>query len=121
MTGVSPCPHPSDLPYNETETGTLDEGQKLVAEFTPEGATTQARLPIVAMSKYPGATYEVQIDDDTVYGPAAVPPTDVDDTDVTFLPAYAWNEKVRCVVRNVSGGDQQDTTIQIIGWEEVSD
>jgi hypothetical protein len=98
----------------------LDEGEKLVATFTPEGATTDARLPIVAMSKFPGATYEVQIDGDTHYGPAAIPPTDVDDTDVTFLPAFQWSESIRGIVRNVSGGDQREATVQVIGWEEVT-
>lgn len=120
MTGVAPCPDPADLPYNESETGVLDQGQKLVAEFTPEGATTEARLPIVAMSKFPGGTYEIKIDGDTHYGPAQIPPTDIDDVDVTFLPAFQWNEKVTCIVRNVKGGDQRLVSAQIIGWEEVS-
>lgn len=118
MTGVAPCPDPDDLPYNETETAVLDEGQKLVAEFEPEGATTDARLPIVAMSKYPGATYEVRIDNETYYGPSSIPPTDVDDTDVTFLPAFQWNKQVKCIVRNVAGGNARETSVQIIGWEE---
>lgn len=119
MTAVVPCPNPSDRPYNVTETKVLDQGERMTATFTPEGATTDARMPIVAMSKYPGATYEVQIDDETRYGPASVPPTDIDDMTVTFIPAYRWNKKVKCIIRNVSGGNGRETTAQILGWEEV--
>lgn len=119
MTAVVPCPEPVDRPYNVTETRTLDQGEKLTATFTPEGATTDARLPIVAMSKYPGATYEIKIDEETWYGPASVPPTDIDDSTVTFIPAYQWNKEVECIVRNVSAGNGRETTVQIIGWEEI--
>lgn len=121
MTAVVPCPDAADRPYNVTETALLDQGQKLTASFTPEGATTRARLPIVAMSKYPGATYEVKIDGETRYGPSQVPPTDIDDSTVTFIPAYRWNEAVEAIVRNVSGGDSRETTVQIIGWEEIGE
>lgn len=119
MTAVVPCPDPADRPYNVTETETLDQGQRLTATFEPSGATTRARLPIVAMSKYPGATYTIRIDGETRYGPAQVPPTDIDDSTVTFLPAFRWNDSVEAIVRNVSGGNGRETTVQIIGWEEI--
>lgn len=120
MTAVVPCPDPADRPYNVTETQTLDEGEKMTATFEPEGATTDARLPIIAMTQFAGATYEVKIDDETRFGPASVPPTDPNDVAVTFIPAFRWNEKVEAIVRNVSGGNGRQTTVQAIGWEEVA-
>ncbi|WP_136688320.1 hypothetical protein [Halorhabdus amylolytica] len=120
MVGLAPCPGSSDAPYNETETAVLDEGEKMTAVFEPEGASTTAMLPIVAASKYAGATYEILLDGETRYGPASVPPTDIDNLEVTFIPSYQWNERIEVIVRNVSAGDARMTTVQVIGWEEVT-
>ena len=120
MVGLAPCPDSSDLPYNNAETATIDEGQKLVARFVPEGATTDARLPIAAARYHPGCTYEIRIDGETRYGPATIPPTDIDDLDVTFIPAYQWGDSVEIIIRNVSGGSQLAVAAQIVGWEEVT-
>lgn len=117
MTTIIPCPNEDDLPFNEVVEGSLDTGQKLTATFQPEQNSTTMVLPIVAISKFPGFEYTVSVDDEVVYGPTTIPPTDVDDLQVTFIPAHQFHQEVKVVAKNVASSNGRDVAIQVMGWE----
>jgi len=116
MTGVVPQPADGDLPFNEPVTVTLGPAEVAQLEFTPKQNSTTFVLPIVAVSKHPGTEYRVKADGDVVYGPASVPPTDIDDLQVTFLPARKFETKLLVEIANV-GATERRYTAQPVGWE----
>jgi len=114
---VVPEPQPGDIPYNDPISRELDGGQKLVVTFNPTQRVTDFVLPILAMSKHPESSYEVWIDGEQVYGPAPIPPTDIDDLVTTFLPAKRFKSSMRVICRNLSSNTPRSYSIQPIGWE----
>lgn len=117
---VVPEPAPDDIPYNDPISRQLDGGQKLVVEFDPTQRVTEFVLPVLAMSKHPKSSYEVWLDDEQVYGPAPIPPTDIDDLTVTFLPAKRFQNSMRVIVRNLSTNTPRSYSVQPVGWEVSS-
>lgn len=116
---VVPEPAPEDIPFNEAITREVAPGEKLIAQFEPEQRTTTFRLACLGISKHPGTTYEVRIDGNSAYGPAPIPPTDVDDLVVTWCPALSFQSELQVIVRNV-GEQTRFYTIQPVGYEEVN-
>ena len=114
---VVPEPAKDDIPFNDPISRQLQGGQKLVVEFNPTQRVTEFVLPVLAMSKHPESSYEVWLDGQQVYGPAPIPPTDIDDLTVTFLPAKRFAEKMRVIVRNLSDSTLRSYSVQPIGWE----
>ena len=113
-----PDPAPDDIPFNRPVSKRLDPGEQLQADYTPQTSPAEFYLPIVAASKEPEMAYEVRLDDRTVYGPAPVPPTDVDDMAPTFIPALKCDTKLSVVVTNLStSGTTRTITVQPVGWE----
>lgn len=106
-----------DIPFNSPVTEQVDPGKALTATYRPEQRTGTFRLPILAASKAPESTYTVWLDDEQVYGPAAVPPTDVDDLQPTFFPPYRFENKLQMEIANVSSSTTRTYTIQPVGWE----
>ncbi|MFC7140022.1 hypothetical protein ACFQMA_09270 [Halosimplex aquaticum] len=115
---VVPEPDEGDIPINEALTRMVTGGSKLIATFKPEQQTTTFRLPSLGISKHPSTTYEVRADGNNVYGPAPIPPTDVDDLVTTWCPALTFQRKLQVIVRNVGDQDRY-YTIQPVGYEEV--
>ncbi|MFC7069486.1 hypothetical protein [Halobaculum lipolyticum] len=113
-----PAPAPDDVPFNEPYTADLDDGEKVTVTFTPEQSGSVFYLPVLAISKVRGTIYEVRDDGSTQYGPAAIPPTDIDDTTVTFAPAKQFRDSLEVIIRNNSGAPQT-YHIQPIGFERV--
>lgn len=114
-----PCPDPDDAPFNETVSAELAPGQKLTAKFTPEQSETRMYLPILAVSKYPNMSYEASADGEPIYGPSRVPPTDVDDLSVTFVPAKSFTRSLTVEVTNLDGSVTRTVVVQPVGWEVV--
>jgi hypothetical protein len=114
-----PCPDPDDAPFNETVSATLAPGQKLTAEFTPEQSETRMYLPILAVSKYKNMSYEAKADGEQIYGPSRIPPTDVDDLSVTFVPAKSFRSSLTVEVSNLDSTADRFVVVQPLGWEVV--
>ncbi|MFC6796173.1 hypothetical protein ACFQFH_19915 [Halobaculum halobium] len=112
-----PEPDPDDVPFNEPYTAELDDGEKVTVTFTPEQSGSVFYLPILAISKVRGTIYEIRDDGSTQYGPAAIPPTDIDDMTVTFAPAKRFRDS-QVIIRNTSGAPQT-YHIQPVGFEQI--
>jgi hypothetical protein len=112
-----PCPDADDAPFNETVAATLSPGQKLTAEFTPEQSETRMYLPILAISKYSNMSYRASADGEPIYGPSKIPPTDVDDLSVTFVPAKSFTRSLTVEVSNLDPNADRFVVIQPVGWE----
>ncbi|MFB6087855.1 MAG: hypothetical protein ABEJ85_04980 [Haloarculaceae archaeon] len=99
----------------------LDSQEEARLTFHPVRSPAEFLLGTVAISKRPESEYEVRMDDETVYGPAPIPPTDIDDLAVTWSPAREFNQSLEVIVRNLD-----DTTgsrrysLQPIGYEVMS-
>jgi hypothetical protein len=114
---IVPCPDPGDAPFNETISATLSPGQKLTAEFQPEQSETRMFLPILAASKYKEMSYKVSADGEPIYGPSRVPPTDIDDLQVTFIPAKSFTQSLTVEVSHLGSTADRFVVVQPVGWE----
>ncbi|WP_225334914.1 hypothetical protein [Halomicrobium urmianum] len=117
MTLVTPEPPDGAAPYNDPISRRLDPGEKLTVTFSPKQRVTEFTLPILAISKYRNSSYEVWMDEEPVYGPAPIPPTDVDDMTPTFIPARTFQSRMKIIVRNLDDSTTRRYSIQPIGWE----
>lgn len=117
MTAIIPEPSADDVGYNDPITRRLDPGQQLTVTFQPTQRVTDFVLPFLAMSKLPESSYEVWLDGGREYGPAPIPPTDIDDMTPTFIPAKRFNRSMKVIVRNLSETTARTYSIQPIGWE----
>lgn len=117
-----PEPMPGDRPLNHPETVQLDPGEKATVTYTAKKRTDGGFvLPILAMSKHPDSVYKAMTDSDNViYPEASVPPTDVDDKAVTFVPAYEFEQELVVQMTNLSDSTREYTS-QPIGFEKVGE
>lgn len=114
-----PQPSENAIPVNEPETVRLEPGQRATFTFTPSQRKTPGFvLPTLLGSKHPETVYKVWLDGSLKFGPAAVPPADVDRGGVTFAPAYEFSEELRVQVTNTSEASTRNVTVQPIGWEK---
>lgn len=111
-----PTPTADATPFNEPATVRLEGGEKATAEFSTVQAVTELQVPVVAVSKHPQSVYVVSADGRNRYGPADIPPTDIDDLQVCFLPALTFGNTLTVEVTNLSAS-ARDYHIQPIGWE----
>lgn len=109
-------PSKNDVPFNEPQTVTLGANQQATVSFTPQQRNTTFVLPQVAISKAPTTTYTVRVDQQTVFGPAAIPPTDIDNSTQTFFPPRRFSNKLEILVVNV-GSSTRTYHVQPVGWE----
>ncbi|GGM26826.1 hypothetical protein [Haloarcula argentinensis] len=114
---IVPEPTANDVPYNDPITRLLDAGEQMAVTFSPTKQVTQFILPILAISKHPESSYEAWMDGERVYGPAPVPPTDIDDLAATFIPARRFSSSLTIYVRNLSETTTRRYTVQPLGWE----
>lgn len=114
---IVPEPAADAVPYNDPITRLLDPGEQMKVSFTPTQQVTEFILPILAMSKHPASSYEAWMDGQRVYGPAPVPPTDIDDLVPTFIPARRFSSSLTIFVRNLSETTTRRYTVQPLGWE----
>ncbi|GAA0648773.1 hypothetical protein [Salarchaeum japonicum] len=115
---VVPEPGANDAPVHETETVTLEPGQKATITMSPSTSGNLHYLPVVAISKHSLATYKIEVDGTLRFGEAGVPPTDPDDLDTTFLPALQLQRTLKMTVKDVrADGAPRRFIVQVIGWE----
>lgn len=115
-----PEPTPDATPINKPATVTLQPDERGTITFSPKKRVSELVLPIIAMSKHPSCIYEVRTDGDAVYGPASIPPTDIDDLQVCFLPALRFSETLTIEVSNVGSATRQ-INVQPVGWEPAGE
>jgi hypothetical protein len=113
---VVPEPTAEDTPVNEPATVRLQGGEKATVEFETVQSTSDLVLPIVAISKHPESVYTVESDGTRRYGPADIPPTDIDDLQVCFVPALRFESTLTVEISNL-GSTARDYNIQPIGYE----
>ena len=120
MTDVVPAPDANDIPVNEPVSVDIGSGEQATVTFTARQRTNEGFvLPIVAVSKRSQSSYEIATDDEQIYGPAAIPPTDIDDLGVCFVPAYEFEQELEVQVTNLSD-TEREYHIQPIGYERVT-
>ena len=114
-----PEPTATDLAYNKVSSATLNGGEKLTTTFVPDGHSGTFVLPTLAISKHVNSSYEVRLDGNTVFGPAAIPPTDIDDLGVTWLPALQFTTELKLIVKNLDSA-AHTYHVQPVGWEVLA-
>lgn len=92
------------IPVNEATGEEVKSGQRGEFEFTPDASGMA--VDVVAASKFRGLTYEVVVDEDSRYGPAPIPPTDIDNLTTTHNPRLEVSRTLRVIVRNPSPTDR---------------
>lgn len=111
-----PAPTPDAVGVNEPATVELDPGEKATVTYQQKQRVSSLRLPIIAISKFSGCVYEIRADGKERYGPAEIPPTDIDDLSVCFLPALHFEDELTIEVTNL-GEVARTIHMQPIGWE----
>jgi len=118
MPEVIPKPSEYATPVNEPVTAAIPAGQRATFIFEPTNRTTPGFVvPTVAASKLPDSAYTVRFDEQTKFGPAPAPPTDVNDVGVTFLPAFEFEETLEVIVENLADTGTRTYTVQPVGYE----
>lgn len=112
-------PDETDKPFNEPVSNTLGPGQQVTVTFTASQRSGEFVVPALGISKHAATTYEVRMDDETVYGPAEVPPTDIDDMGTTFYPARRFSRTMEVRITNLSGSTTRTVHVQPIGYEKT--
>lgn len=115
-----PEPSEGDVPINEPATVTLDPGDRGTVKFTTKNRVSELILPTIAASKYPNCVYKIRADAVDRYGPATVPPTDVDDLGICFVPALKFSDSLTVEITNL-GDIKRTVAVQPIGWEPSGD
>lgn len=103
------------FPVNEADGAEIPAGSRAEFAFTPDASGMH--VDAVAASKYTGLTYEVTVDDTNRFGPAPVPPTDIDDMVTTHNPRMEVSQKLVITVRNPSDLDRY-VAAQVRGAEQ---
>jgi hypothetical protein len=115
---IVPKPTGTDAPFNEPVEVKLSPGERGTVTFAPDQTDGTFYLPILAASKRSDTVYKVRADGRVVYGPATIPPTDIDDLSVCFLPSreFARDLIVEITRLSTASGDQL-YSVQPVGFE----
>jgi len=113
-----PLPDEGDVPIQEAAQVALNPGEKVTVTMTPETSGSQHKVPIVAITKRKGSSYEIAVDGTNRFGPSPIPPTDIDDVDATFIPALDMQSKLETEIKDLrASGGERTYFVQVIGWE----
>jgi hypothetical protein len=119
---IVPEPTSDDAPFNEPVQVSLAPGEKGTLKFTPEQSDGRFYLPILAMSKRAHTVYKARADGRTIYGPATIPPTDIDDLGVCFLPSREFEQQLVIEITRLStASGEQPYDVQPVGFERGGD
>lgn len=104
-------------PFNDVVTVTLDPGEEAVIGYEPEERRSRFVVPTVLMSKWQLSEYVVELDGVDRFGPASIPPSDIDDDSDTFRPPESFEDRMEVIVSNLSDSTRT-YHVQVVGWEE---
>jgi hypothetical protein len=114
-----PLPSDDAAPVAEPESVTLGPGEQATITYEPELSDATFVLPTLAVSKRPASSYEVVLDDEIVWGPAAFPPTDIDDMETVWIPSREFTDQLRVQITNLEAdGAERDYYVLPVGFEE---
>jgi hypothetical protein len=117
---AAPIPSDDATAIDAAETVRLGPAERGTVSFEPERSGTRFHLTTVAVSKREGAAYRILMDDEEEWN-AAIPPTDVDDLQATFVPTKTFRTRMTVVVEDLrASGSKRDYHIQPVGWEQES-
>ncbi|UWG46577.1 hypothetical protein HSRCO_0278 [Halanaeroarchaeum sp. HSR-CO] len=102
------------------QSATLDGNQKATMTWERERSGTTFYLPMLAASKEGDTTYEVKMDGSTIFGPAAIPPTDIDDKVAIWDPPKTFDSKLTVIIRNL-GTASRTYHVQPVGFETAEE
>jgi hypothetical protein len=116
----TPLPSDAAVPIHSVAKVDLQPGQKGVVAVTPENQTSTHQIPVVAISNYEGATYTVECDNTTRFGPdAPAPPTDPDDLEATFVRCLEMESELVVTIKDTrTTGASREYEMHVIGYEE---
>lgn len=103
------------IPVNEATGAEIPAGNRAKFRFEPDASGMH--VDSVAASKFAGLTYEVTVDGDQRFGPAPIPPTDIDDMVTTHNPRMSVDRELVITVRNPSAADRT-VAAQVRGVEQ---
>jgi len=116
VTQVIPQPNAEDVAFNDPYTVEIDHEKEAEIKFTPEQSGSTFYVAAVAISKVRDTVYEIQDDGSEMFGPANIPPTDIDDLTVTWVPCKQFETSMTVYIRNFTGSPQE-YHVQPIGFE----
>ena len=98
---------PSDASsFAKPQSVELDPGQKATMEWSPERSGSTFYLSVVGISKISDSTYSIQADGRPIFGEAAIPPTDIDNTVPIWDPPKTFEDTLTVEVKNLGDGTQ---------------
>ena len=103
-------------PLATPKTVRLDGGEEATITWTPERSGTTFYLQVLAASKASESTYRIKADGSVIYGPAAIPPTDIDDLVPVWNPAHEFTTSLELRIQNVGTGTRTYHA-QPVGYE----
>lgn len=106
-----------DDPFNQAKAVTLDAGQEAEITFEPAERQSEYYMATLAISKRSDSSYRVETDGTNEFGPAPIPPTDIDDDADTFRPPATFEDSVTVTVANLDSSATRTYNLQVVGWE----
>lgn len=101
------------------QTAELEPQEVAVFTFEPKRSGSSIYTTVVAVSKRSDTAYTIEMDDQPVWGPSAIPPTDIDDTSPVFIPAREAEYKIEVRVEDLrTKGSKREYHALPVGWEE---
>jgi len=88
------------LPVNQAVGEEIPAGAKATFTFEPDAG--KMRVGSIGVSKHIGLTYTVKVDGEERFGPAPIPPTDIDNSAQTHEPRLPVDRTLSVIVKNPS-------------------
>lgn len=101
---TSRFPPEDATPFASPQSVELGSGQRAVITWSPSRSGTTFHMPVLAASKAADTSYEVKADGRTVFGPAAIPPTDIDDMKAIWDPPQQFDSELKLIIKNLGTG-----------------
>lgn len=109
-------PDENAVPVNEPVTVTLNSGEEASVTFSPIKQVSEHVVITLAVSKSADTTYTIEMDGTAVFGPASIPPTDIDDSVQTFMPPRDFSQHCKVKISNL-GSSTTTYHVQLVGFE----
>lgn len=106
-----------DDPLHDVQTVTLDPGQRAVISYELDDRGSRFFLPTLAVTKEPNSSYELELDGSRTFGPASIPPTDIDDDTETWRPPETFERTATVTVENLDDSVTRTYHVRLKGWE----
>lgn len=114
-----PLPSTDAVAVSDPTTVELGEAEQATITYTPEQSGTTFYVPVVAISKEQETEYRIKADDTVIWGPAEIPPTDIDDLQPMWTPAQEFQTRLSVEITNLrTDGGVRRYHVMPVGWEQ---